>query len=86
VSLEDAGLEALGDEGRHGVIMEVQTNGENYRAQALHAKGSDQHPMSRAEVTDKFRLLASRVLSPALIEELTIPFSNWTRSKMRGAC
>jgi 2-methylcitrate dehydratase PrpD len=69
--VEDPELEALGDEGRHGVILEVQTrNGKSYGAKVLHAKGSDKHSMTRAEVTEKFRVLASRVLSPFRIEEL----------------
>jgi len=69
--VEDPQLEALGDEGRHGVILEVQTrDGKRYSAEVLHAKGSDKHPMTRAEVGEKFRLLASRALSPSRIEEL----------------
>jgi aconitate decarboxylase len=69
--VEDPELEALGDEGRHGVILEVQTrDGKNYRAKVLHAKGSDKHPMARVEVSEKFRLLTSRVLTPSRIEEL----------------
>ena len=36
----------------------------------LHAKGSDKHPMTRDEVLQKFRLLASRVLSRSRVERL----------------
>jgi aconitate decarboxylase len=69
--VEDPELEALGDEGRHGVILEVRTgDGKNYGAKVLHAKGSDKHPMARTEVSEKFRLLTSRVLTPSRIEEL----------------
>jgi len=69
--VEDTELEALGDEGRHGVILEVETrDGKSYSAKVLHAKGSDKHPMTRVEVSEKFRLLASRVLSPSRIDEL----------------
>jgi len=69
--VEDPELEALGDEGRHGVIVETQTrDGKSYRAKVLHAKGSDKHPMTRAEVIEKFHLLASRVLSPPRMEQL----------------
>jgi len=69
--LEDPEFEALGDEGRHGVSLEVRLeDGTSYREKVLHAKGSDKHPMAREEVLQKFRLLASRVLSPARLEEL----------------
>jgi 2-methylcitrate dehydratase PrpD len=69
--LEDPELEALGDEGRHGVSIEVQLqDGKRYSERVLHAKGSDKHPMSREEVLHKFRLLASRVLSRSRVEKL----------------
>src|SRR5262247_3420349 len=69
--LEDADLEALGDEGRHGVNLEVHLqNGTRYSEQILHAKGSDQHPMSEDEILQKFRLLASRVISRPRLEKL----------------
>lgn len=69
--LEDAELEALGDEGRHGVKVEVQLGGgKTYREKVLHAKGSDKYPMTREEVLQKFRLLASRVLSRPRVEKL----------------
>jgi 2-methylcitrate dehydratase PrpD len=39
--LEDPGFEALGDEGRHGVNLEVQLqDGRSYRNKSSHAKGS----------------------------------------------
>lgn len=69
--LEDPELEALGDEGRHGVNLEVQLqDGRSYSEKVLHAKGSDKHPMTREEVLQKFRLLASRVLSRSRLEKL----------------
>jgi 2-methylcitrate dehydratase PrpD len=69
--LEDPELEALGDEGRHGVKVEVQLgNGKTYGEKVLHAKGSDKYPMTRDEVLQKFRLLASRVLSRPRVEKL----------------
>jgi aconitate decarboxylase len=69
--VEEPELDALGDEGRHGVIMEIQTrDGKNHRTRVLHAKGSDRHAMTREEVMEKFRVLASRVLSPSRIEQL----------------
>ena len=69
--LEDPELEALGDEGRHGVNLEVQLqDGRSYTQKILHAKGSDKHPMTRQEVLQKFRLLASRVLSRSRVEQL----------------
>lgn len=69
--VEDPELEALGDEGRHGVILEVHLkDGKSHSAKLLHAKGSDRHPMTREEVLQKFRLLASRVLPRPRLEEL----------------
>ena len=69
--VEDPHFEALGDEGRHGVTLEVQLrDGKVYSEEVLYAKGSDKHPMTRAEVLQKFRLLASRVLSSSRAEKL----------------
>jgi aconitate decarboxylase len=69
--LEDLQFDALGDEGRHGVELEVQLrDGKSYSEKVLHAKGSDKHPMTREEVLDKFHLLASRVLSRSRVEKL----------------
>jgi 2-methylcitrate dehydratase PrpD len=69
--IEDPEFEALGDEGRHGVNLEVQLqDGRSYSEKVLHAKGSDKHPMTRAEALQKFRLLASRVLSRSRVERL----------------
>jgi 2-methylcitrate dehydratase PrpD len=69
--VEDPEFEAVGDEGRHGVIMEVKLqDGATYTEKVLHAKGSDKHPMTREEVLQKFRLLASRALSKSRVEKL----------------
>jgi 2-methylcitrate dehydratase PrpD len=69
--VEDAQFDLLGDEGRHGVELEVQLrDGKSYREKVLHAKGSDMHPMTREEVLKKFRLLAARVLSRSRVEKL----------------
>jgi aconitate decarboxylase len=69
--VEDAELEALGDEGRHGVIVDVRLrDGRSYSEKVLHAKGSDKHPMMPEEVMRKFRVLASRVLSRSRVEKL----------------
>jgi len=69
--VEDAEFDALGDEGRHGVELEVELrNGNSYREKVLHAKGSDKHPMTEDEVVQKFALLASRVLSSSRVERL----------------
>ena len=69
--LEDPQFDGLGDEGRHGVELEVQLkNGQNYAEKVLHAKGSDKHPMTREEVLKKFRLLASRVLPRSRVNKL----------------
>src|SRR5207249_8529270 len=68
---EDPELEALGDEERHGVKLDVQLRDRKiYNEKVLHAKGNDKHPITRAEVLQKFRLLASRVLSPSRIDKL----------------
>ncbi|MGH7823730.1 MAG: MmgE/PrpD family protein [Candidatus Binatia bacterium] len=69
--IEDPQFEVLGDEGRHGVELEVQLlDGKSYSEKVLHAKGSDKHPMTREQVLQKFRLLASRVLSRSRVEKL----------------
>jgi 2-methylcitrate dehydratase PrpD len=69
--VEGPEFESLGDEGRHGVNVEVHLqNGKSYSERVLHAKGSDQHPMSKDEILQKFRLLASRVLSRPRLEKL----------------
>jgi len=69
--VEDAQFDALGDEGRHGVELEVQLrNGSSYSERVLHAKGSDKQPMTEEEVFRKFELLASRVLSRSRVEKL----------------
>jgi 2-methylcitrate dehydratase PrpD len=61
----------VGDDGRHGVNLEVQLqDGRTLSEKVLHAKGSDKHPMMREEVLQKFRLLASRVLSRSRVEKL----------------
>jgi 2-methylcitrate dehydratase PrpD len=69
--VEDSQFDALGDEGRHGVELEVQLrNGSSYSERVLHAKGSDKHPMTEEEVLQKFSVLASRVLSKHRVEKL----------------
>lgn len=69
--LEDPELEALGDQGRHGVNLEVQLqDGRSFSEKVLYAKGSDKHPTTREEALKKFRLLASRVLSRTRVEQL----------------
>jgi 2-methylcitrate dehydratase PrpD len=69
--VEDSQFDALGDEGRHGVELEVQLrNGDSYSEKVLHAKGSDKHPMNEEEILQKFALLASRVLSSSRVEKL----------------
>ncbi len=69
--MEDPQFDLLGDDGRHGVELELQLrDGQTYREKVLHAKGSDKHPMTRGEVLEKFHLLASRVLSRSRVEKL----------------
>jgi 2-methylcitrate dehydratase PrpD len=69
--VEDSQFETLGDEGRHGVELQVRLHdGKSYSEKVLHAKGSDQQPVTREEVLQKFRLLASRVLARSRVEKL----------------
>jgi 2-methylcitrate dehydratase PrpD len=69
--VEDPQFDALGDQGRHGVELEVELrNGRSLSEKVLHAKGSDKQPMSREEVLTKFDLLASRVLARPRVEKL----------------
>ena len=78
--VEDSQFEALGDEGRHGVELEVQLrNGNSFSEKVLHAKGSDKHPMTQEEVLKKFELLASRVLSRPRVEKLRDTLLNLER-------
>jgi 2-methylcitrate dehydratase PrpD len=78
--LEDSQFDLLGDEGRHGVDVEVRLrDGKSYREKVLHAKGSDKHPMKSDEVLQKFRLLASRVLSRSRIDKLEDTLLNLER-------
>lgn len=75
--LEDPQFDLLGDEGRHGVDLEVQLgDGKSYREKVLHAQGSDKSPMTRDEVLRKFRLLASRVLSRPRVAKLEETLGN----------
>jgi 2-methylcitrate dehydratase PrpD len=69
--VEDPQFDALGDQGRHGVELEVELrDGRSLSEKVLHAKGSDKQPMSREEVLTKFDLLASRVLARPRVEKL----------------
>jgi 2-methylcitrate dehydratase PrpD len=69
--VDDPEFELLGDEGRHGIELEVRLrDGQTYLEKVLHAKGSEKHPMTRGEVLEKFRLLASRVLPRSRVEKL----------------
>jgi aconitate decarboxylase len=78
--LEDSQFDLLGDEGRHGVDVEVELrDGKSYREKVLHAKGSDKHPMKREEVLQKFHLLASRVLSRSRVDKLEDTLLNLER-------
>ena len=78
--LEDSQFDLLGDEGRHGVEVEVELrDGKSFREKVLHAKGSDKHPMQREEVLQKFRLLASRVLSRSRVDKLEDTLLNLER-------
>jgi len=80
--LEDRELEALGDEGRHGVVLEVQLqDGRSFSEKVLHAKGSDQHPMTRDETLKKFRLLAARALPRSRVERLEETLLNLEKLK-----
>ena len=78
--IEDSQFDLLGDEGRHGVDVEVELrDGKSHREKVLHAKGSDKHPMQREEVLQKFRLLASRVLSRSRVDKLEDTLLNLER-------
>lgn len=69
--IEEPEFERLGDEGRHGVTLEVVLqNGRRFSEKVLHAKGSDKHPMTREETLHKFRLLSARVLHRRRLEKL----------------
>ncbi|HXG50668.1 MAG TPA: MmgE/PrpD family protein [candidate division Zixibacteria bacterium] len=69
--IEDPQFDALGDEGRHGVQLEVRlADGKTFSERVLHAWGSEKRPMTRDEVLRKFRLLASRALPRSRVEKV----------------
>ena len=83
--LEDPEFEVLGDEGRHGVNLEVQLqDGRSYSEKVLHAKGSDKHPMTRDEaltISPAPRPASYRVLASSVCK---IRCSTWRSSMTPG--
>jgi 2-methylcitrate dehydratase PrpD len=68
---EDAELEGLGDKYRYAVKLEVYfRDGSCLKEKVLQARGSEEYPLTEAEITAKFRLLASKVLKESQMERL----------------
>lgn len=68
---EDAELEGLGDKYRYAVKLEVYFRaGSCLKEKVLQARGSEEYPLTEAEITAKFRLLASKVLKESQMERL----------------
>ena len=64
-------IDALGRARRHHVRLTVRTrDGRSLEATCEHAKGSAADPLTPAEVSEKFRDLAGRVLSHDAVDEL----------------
>lgn len=69
----DAGAQRRADQARHygGVRVEVRTvDGSAHTETVLHSKGTRENPMSRADITGKFRSLAAPVLGEDRAAEL----------------
>lgn len=67
----DPEIEALGREGRHTVVLTVETgDGRRFTKEVAHARGSAAHPLSPEEVIGKFRRLAASSLDRAAVRAL----------------
>lgn len=67
----DAAIDAKGDSHRHEVRVELElAGGQVLTGGRVSATGSSAHPLSPAQVVDKFRRLASKVLSDGRVREL----------------
>jgi aconitate decarboxylase len=64
-------LDKLGRQGRHTIIMKLSTKkGDLYTKRVEFAKGSYFFPLTRAEVTTKFKTLAGKVLDQKKTDQL----------------
>jgi aconitate decarboxylase len=64
-------LDKLGPEFRHAIIAEIKTkDGKSFRKRVETAKGSNENPMSKDEVINKFRILAGKVVSQQQVDDL----------------
>lgn len=69
--IHDAQFDVLPPEFRHRVKVEVTTkDGRKFEMSVDHAKGSYKNPMTKGEVVEKFRLLASKVFNQDRVEEI----------------
>lgn len=67
--VEDPELEALGD--RYAIKLEFfLRDGSCLQEKLLQAKGSEEWPLTEAEIVSKFKLLASKTLKPSQVERL----------------
>jgi 2-methylcitrate dehydratase PrpD len=72
--------------GHYATVVELTTrDGRTYRRRQDIARGYPEAPLSRAEIVDKFRLLARTVASPARIEAaIAAVESLWKAASVRG--
>jgi 2-methylcitrate dehydratase PrpD len=69
--INDPQFDALPSEFRHRVKVEITTtDNRTFEKTVDHAKGSHKNPMTRKEVIEKFRLLASKVFDKGRIHEI----------------
>jgi aconitate decarboxylase len=69
--IPDPDLDKLGPEFRHTIIAEIKTNyGRVFSERIDTAKGSIKRPMTKEEVIDKFKILASKVISQESVLKL----------------
>lgn len=69
--VEDPELEALGDRYRYAIKLEFfLRDGSCLQEKLLQAKGSEEWPLTEAEIVSKFKLLASKTLKPSQVERL----------------
>lgn len=69
--VEDPKLNGLGDRYRYAVALELYLHdGISLKEEVLQARGSEACPLSESEIISKYKLLASKVLSPPKVQRL----------------
>lgn len=69
--LADVGMDGLGPDHRHAVVVRVTLkDGRKFEETVHSAKGSSTNPMSEPEIVNKFRKLAQRVVGVSTADEI----------------